>query len=448
MTSSSNYSLLVFGKKMKNLLFITILALSVLLSSSVHAANSSSIEISDGELAQLLAPIALYPDTLLTHILIASTYPIEVIEAYRWVSSNEQLSTEQMISRSTNKDWDPSVKALMPFPTILKRLHDDLTWTNQIGDAFLANEPQVLSSIQILRQQADNAGNLAKMDNMEVNYDNGNIVIQPLQREIVYVPYYDSRTIYGNWYWNYYPPVYWAHPRHYISHRPYYWHTGVHISFNYFFSAFHWHSRHLVVVNHRNSRHYVKRHRIVSSHGSKRWNHQPHHRRGVAYSNNQVKKRFHSNRVSTSQSKKYRNSHKQLVANHNNKSRLSTHKSLSNTKHQKTTKHLAQLKHNSRNKNTSSSHASNRVKSKSTKQYTHKHANKTKKPVQYTASNKKRQYSDKQSYKKHTNKKESKKYTSSHQPTKSRQSTKSHQTKQRSSHNKPSHNKHSTREKH
>ncbi|MCJ8319349.1 MAG: DUF3300 domain-containing protein [Colwellia sp.] len=445
---------------MKNIFFIVIFTLSISLSPPVHATDSTTVQISDGELAQLLAPIALYPDTLLTHILIASTYPIEVIEAYRWVSSNEQLSTEQMLNRSSNKDWDPSVKALMPFPTILKRLHDDLTWTNQIGDAFLANEAQVLSSIQLLRQQADNAGNLTKMDNMEVNYDNGNIVIQPLQREIVYVPYYDSRTIYGNWYWNIYPPVYWAHPRHYISHRPYYWHTGVHISFNYFFSAFHWHSRHLVVVNHHNSRHYVKRHRIVSSHGAKRWNHQPHHRKGVAYSNNQVKKRFHSNRVSTAQSKKYRSSHQQLSAQSSNKKRYLTNKNRQNSKHQRTTKHLAQLKHDKYNKKFTAAHSSNKVKGTTSNKYSNKkqYANnskqksKYKNSAQHSANDKKRHYADKQSYKKQPSTKvktrtkaqtkSNKQYVSNHK------STKSHQQKERKSHNKPSHSKHSKREKH
>ena len=435
---------------MKNLAFIAIFILSILLSLSVHAAHSNNEQISDGELAQLLAPIALYPDTLLTHILIAATYPIEVIEAYRWVNSNEQLSTQQIIDRSSNKDWDPSVKALMPFPAILKRLHDDLTWTNQIGDAFLANEEQVLSSIQALRQQADSAGNLSKMDNMEVNYDNGNIIIQPLQREIVYVPYYNTRTVYGNWYWNTYPPVYWAHPRHYISHRPYYWHTGVHISFNYFFSAFHWHSKHLVVVNHHNSRHYVKRHRIVSSYGAKRWNHQPHHRKGAAYSNNQVKKRFHSSRVSSTHSKKQRNSHKQLVAQHNKINKHPSYQSAANDKHQRTTKHLARLKQDKYNKNSNSVHSNHKVKAnhKVKGKTSNKYSNKSNKnnSTQHST-NKKRHYADKQSYKKQPTTKVKSTKTKT-QYVSSNKSAKNYQTKERKSHNKPSHNKHSKREKH
>lgn len=419
---------------MKNIMFIATFILAILLSPLAHAANNSNEQISDGELAQLLAPIALYPDTLLTHILIASTYPIEVIEAYRWVSSNEQLSSEQIISQAHGKDWDPSVKALMPFSSILKRLHDDLAWTNQIGDAFLADEPQVLSSIQELRQQADNAGNLANMDNMEVNYDKGNIVIQPLQREMVYVPYYDSRTIYGNWYWSYYPPVYWSHPRHYISHRPYYWHSGVHISFNYFFSAFHWHSRHLVVVNHHNSRHYVKRHRIVSSHGSKRWNHQPHHRKGVAYSNNHVKKRFNSNRVSTSQSKVNRKSHKQFVAHNNQKNKQATYNNLPKTKHQKTTRYLAQLTKEKQHNNVNSAHTNKRVKNSTFNKYESKNTtkNKSNKSVKHSANDKMRRYPEKQTYKQRTDTKANKQYVSSHK------STKIHQVKQGGSYSEPS----------
>ncbi len=230
---------------------------------------------------------------------------------------------------------------------------------------------------------------------MSVNYEDDNIVIQPAQPEIVYVPYYDSRTIYGYWNWHYYPPVYWSYPRHYVSHRPYYWHSGVHISFNYFFSAFHWHSRHLVVVNHHNSHRYVQRRRIVSSHGSKRWHHQPQHRRGVAYSNNHVKKRYSSNRVSKTQSKINRNAHKQLVVQQG-KTPKSRYNSVPSIKHNKTVKKLNHVSMNKSSLNKSVNHH-NKVKVlnkpvATNKMRQYKIETKQKKPTQQASNKIKRSY--------------------------------------------------------
>ena len=331
---------------MKKLLTITLFVLFILNSPGSLAKEDKTLLLTDGQLAQLLAPIALYPDTLLTHILIASTYPIEIIEAHRWVIKHTQLSSTQIFDQVVDKNWDPSVKALLPFPIVLKRLSDELTWTSELGDAFLADEAKVLSSIQTLRIKAQQAGNLSKMENMVVSNDNNNIIIQPLQPEIVYVPYYNSRTIYGNWHWTSYPAIYWSQPRHGVSHQPYYWHSGVHISFNYFFSAFHWQSRHLMVLNHRNSHRYLQKERIVSNHGAKRWLHKPYHRRGVAYSNNAVKNRYKSNRVSKSQRKINRQRPADMTLPQNKKRNQSRYNSPSNTKQSKTLRQFDQIQHN------------------------------------------------------------------------------------------------------
>ncbi len=352
---------------MKKVTLLTLLMLIILNLSNSHAQNavsSSLTEFTEGQLAQMLAPIALYPDTLLSHILIASTYPIEIVQAHRWLKAHEELSAEQIFSQVADKDWDPSIKALLPFPLVLKRLNDDLTWTNQLGDAFLADEGQVLSSIQQLRQQADLVGNLNKMENVDVNYEGNNIIIQPLQPEVVYVPYYDSRTIYGYWNWHYYPPVYWSYPRHYVSHQPYYWHSGVHISFNYFFSAFHWHSRHLVVINHHNSQRYVQKHRIVSSQGSKRWHHKPHHRRGVAYSNNHVTSRYKSTRVNKQHDKMIRQSNKLKLVHNKNNSAKSRYNLAASTKHSKTMQQLNRLTVDKKTKHNSKQQINNNHRSK------------------------------------------------------------------------------------
>lgn len=275
-------------------------------------------QFNQAQLAQMLAPIALYPDSLLTHILIASTYPIEVVEAERWVSKKKDLSATRLSKKLENKDWEPSIKALAMFPKVLKRLSDDLSWTQQLGDAFLQNEENVLQAIQDLRYKAELAGNLEKMENVKITREDKNIIIQPVQKEVVYVPYYDTRHVYGNWHWSLNPPIYWdwGHRANYSYHRPFGWHSGIHISWNYFFSDFHWSNRHVVVVNHRNTRHYRPKKHIVRSGYANRWVHKPHHRRGVTYSNKHVNKRYSSHRPVV---------HK-TVTRHHNKPKLYPHK--------------------------------------------------------------------------------------------------------------------------
>lgn len=296
-------------------------AVSLSIISFVNVAKDEQpTDFSQAELEQMLAPIALYPDSLLTHILIAATYPLEIIQAQRWLDNHPNSDADYIADGVENKSWDVSVKALMPFPRVIKRLNDDLDWTQKLGDAFLQNEAKLIVSIQILRQKADRAGSLEQMNNMDISREDKTIIIKSVQPEVVYVPYYDSRFVYGDWYWYNYPPVYWniSHNRHhyYRSYNsPFYWDAGVAISFNYFFNAFHWHDHRVVVVNH-----YAPHHRRsysygfkLNNHQTKPWQHNPNHRRGVAYRSSVVKQRYHSNRVSLSVSK---NSQKRVSASH------------------------------------------------------------------------------------------------------------------------------------
>ena len=276
-------------------------------SASLNEQADQELVLSEAELAQTLAPIALYPDTLLTHILIASTYPIEVIEAERWLNKHSKSTAEQIEKKAEKKDWDASIKALLAFPRVITKLSEDLTWMQALGDAFLQDEARVLASIQTLRQQADQAGNLANMDNVNVIKERKVIIIEPAQPEIIYVPYYDTRVVYGRWHWTHYPPVYWRNPNYYAAHYGhFYWGHGVRIRSPFYFSAFHWHNRH-VVVNHYNRPVYHPRKKIVTSHSAKRWNHQPKHRRGVAYSNGRLKHKYYGSRPSVRSTNTYKN---------------------------------------------------------------------------------------------------------------------------------------------
>ncbi|MGL5389905.1 MAG: DUF3300 domain-containing protein [Shewanella sp.] len=253
--------------------------------------------LSPAELEQMLAPIALYPDSLLSHILISATYPLEVVQAQRWLADRSQLSVEQVMAQAQNKGWDPSVKALLAFPTVLQKMAEDLEWTQKLGEAFLADEAQVMDGIQSLRQQADNANSLRDMDNMTISRSNNQIIIEPARREIVYVPYYDPRIVYGTWRWGpAYPPVYWHYSDYAYrpGHSHFYWTPGIQISFNFFFSAFHWHNHRVVVIDHHHSHHYRPREKYSVSHGAQPWKHKVEHRRGVGYHNPAVKQRYYA----------------------------------------------------------------------------------------------------------------------------------------------------------
>ena len=371
---------------MKNFIFLLSFIITTLASFTAFAQqeptqappqglSQETPQFTEAELAQMLAPIALYPDSLLTHILIASTYPIEIVEAHRWLLKNDKLTTTQLAKSVEGFNWDASVKALVPFERILSRLSEDLTWTQQLGDAFLQDEERLLESIQTLRKQAKLAGNLDKMDNMEVSYEDDNITIAPREKEIIYVPYYDTRMVYGSWYWSLYPPVYWTpHRSVYVNHySPFYWGSGTHISFNYFFSAFNWQNRHVLVTNSHNSynRYYHQRPRHLIANGgyAKRWAHQPKHRKGVAYRSKRTSQKYQSKRISTHHANKRVNSTQYNNTKRHFEQRLVTKSHASSTRQTNQTNQTNQTReHNPKRADkqhtNSKTHASNRSKEK------------------------------------------------------------------------------------
>jgi len=209
---------------MKNLILKVsqLLAAAMLLLSTATLALAEDDMLSQAELDQMLAPIALYPDTVLTHVLIAATYPLEVVQASRWAKAHTKLTGDDAVRAVEDKNWDPSVKALVAFPQLLERLSSDLEWTSQLGEAFLANETQVLASIQTLRQKAYANGTLSNNKQIVVEREREIIVIEPARKEVVYVPVYDTRVVYGDWWWPSYPPVYWHTAGVYYRNSPFY----------------------------------------------------------------------------------------------------------------------------------------------------------------------------------------------------------------------------------
>jgi hypothetical protein len=161
------------------------------------------------ELEQLVAPIALYPDALVAQILMATTYPLEVVEAARWQKANPSLKEKALEDALEKQSWDPSVKSLTVFPTVLAMLNEKLDMTQKLGDAFLAQQKEVLAAVQRLRGKADQAGNLksTKEQNVTKAQEGGTTVIkiEPTNPQTVYVPTYTS-AVYGPWPYPAYPP--------------------------------------------------------------------------------------------------------------------------------------------------------------------------------------------------------------------------------------------------
>jgi uncharacterized protein DUF3300 len=249
---------------------------------------------SQDELDQLLAPIALYPDQLLTQVLIAATYPLEVVEASRFVRQNPNLSGEALDQAIADKNWDPSVQSLAAFPQVLAMMDDKLEWTQRLGDAFLTDEAGVMDTVQSLRQRAEAAGNLQSSPQQTVMDQYGEITIAPVQPDVVYVPVYDPFYVYGPWWAPAYPPWFWYPPPFYgypivitgivfgrpcsISHH--HWHWG----------RPDWHHRHIVIDGDNNRFWNRPGHPPPPAGGG--WQHSPDHRRGVAYPNAATRDRF------------------------------------------------------------------------------------------------------------------------------------------------------------
>jgi len=167
-------------------------------------------QYSPAQLDQMLAPIALYPDELLGQILGAAGYPLEVVEADRWleVPSNAALRGDELAAALDQQTWDPSVKSLAPFPQVLHMMDGQLDWTESLGEAFIADPSAVMDSVQRLRRQAEVSGKLRSNAEETVTDQDGVISIEPANSETVYIPDYEPTVVYDPWIYEAYPPFF------------------------------------------------------------------------------------------------------------------------------------------------------------------------------------------------------------------------------------------------
>jgi hypothetical protein len=180
------------------------------------AAAPAEKTFSQEELDQLVAPVALYPDALLAQTLMASTYPLEIVSAERWVKANPGLKDKALEDALEKQTWDPAVKSLTVFPQVLAMMSEKLDWTQKLGDAFLAQQEDVMKTVQALRAKAAAQGTLKDTKEQKVITEKVEsttvIKIEPSNPEVVYVPTYNPATVYGAWPYPAYPPYYYYPP--------------------------------------------------------------------------------------------------------------------------------------------------------------------------------------------------------------------------------------------
>lgn len=253
------------------------------------AQEATTAAFSRAQLSQMLAPIALYPDDVLSQILMASTYPIEVVEADRWLQSHQDLQGDALDRALQDKDWDASVKSLCHFPNVLNMMNDKIGETTNLGNAFLAQQDEVMDVVQELRHKALDQDNLSSNQKQKVIVQQQTIIIQPANPDAIYIPYYNPAYIYGSWWYPDYPPYYWGPANVAIGGGIYFWPTpffGFGIGT---WSYFNWPGRYIVIDVYRRPR-FFRRDEWRERQG--RWHHIPRHRRGVAYRDMPTARRF------------------------------------------------------------------------------------------------------------------------------------------------------------
>jgi hypothetical protein len=235
-------------KTLKDLFLTLLLALPL----AAGAAQRPATPFTDAELDALLAPIALYPDTVLSHVLIAATVPEDVEAAADWAERHPNLEGQAAVDAVERKDWDPSVKALVAFPEVLDRMVEDPDWTDDLGLAFLEQEADVMDRVQYLRDRAYENGALDRIEHVRVVREREYIYLEPAVRTVYYVPYYDPWYVYGSWWWPAYPPHrwhYWAgYPVNHYHGSTFYWGISYHVGPSFYASSFNWRHRHVVVA--------------------------------------------------------------------------------------------------------------------------------------------------------------------------------------------------------
>ena len=263
---------------------------------------------SQQDLDELMAPIALYPDALLSQVLMASTYPLEIVSAARWQKENPSVKDKALDAAMEKQDWDPAVKSLTAVPQVLTMMNEKLDWTTKLGDAFLAQQEDVLKTAQALRVKADAAGNLKTSAEMTVKKEKDKekntevIIIESPKPDTVYVPTYNPATVYGAW-WYSYPPPYYYYPPGYAYGAGLAFATGVVVGAAIWGNVG-W-GNNEININRNTNINTGDRNNIQ---GGDKWKHNSEHRKGAAYRDNATAQKYNkgSDRQAAQSREQYR----------------------------------------------------------------------------------------------------------------------------------------------
>ena len=285
--------------------------LTVLLATppTILAQQAEQTVFKQEELDQILAPIALHPDPLISQILMASTYPLEVVQADRWAKQNAKLKGDALTAALEKQDWDASVKSLVNFPQVLTMMSEKLDWTQKLGDAFLADQKVVLDTIQKLRAKAQESGNLKTTQEQTVIVEEKIIKIEPANPQVIYVPSYNPTVVYGAWPYPAYPPYYY-YPPGYVATSMFAFGAGVAMgaAWGYAWGNSNWGGGNVDVDVNRNfnSNRNIDRSKYQGGDRGQggRFQHNPEHRKGVSYRDQRTSQKF--NRASTNDAIKSR----------------------------------------------------------------------------------------------------------------------------------------------
>ena len=245
-----------------------------------------------------MAPIALYPDPLLAQVLAASTYPLEIIQLQQWMAKHPDLKGEALAAAVEKENWDPAVQGLAALPDVVKRLGDDIKWTTDLGNAFLAQQSDVMDAVQRMRKKASDAGNLKTTEQQKVTTQvvqtKEVIVIQQANPQVIYVPAYNPVVVYGPPIYPY-PPIYYPPPGYYAAGVAIGF--GVGIAMGAFWGGGGWgygprwgYGSVNINVNNRYVNHY-NRYNSDNRYGGN-WNHNPQHRGGAPYADRNTANRY------------------------------------------------------------------------------------------------------------------------------------------------------------
>jgi len=302
-----------FMRTVSLILIFALIAPLEAMSSKASAQEASKPLFSQGELEQVVAPIALYPDSLVAQILMASTYPLEVVQADRWAKQNKDLKGDALTAALEKQPWDPSVKSLVAFPLVLEMMSQKLDWTQKLGDAFLAQQKDVMDTVQVLRKKAQAEGNLksTKEQTVIVEKETQTIIIQPANPTVVYVPTYNPTVVYGVWAYPAYPPYYYPPPAYYYppgyaaGSAAFGFAAGVAVgaAWGYAWGNCNWHGGD-VNVNYNQNANINKninrqQYQGKGQAGQGKWQHNAEHRKGVAYRDQGTSQKY--NKASTNQ---------------------------------------------------------------------------------------------------------------------------------------------------